>query len=100
MRFSAGKDYNNSSTVVESCEKDKAGVRESVQPSRAEGKVVFAKAEMVGMRRAVMEGNFSKQESEQYLNLTVFELKPTEASITNSVLLVHEERGSWWLTPG
>lgn len=52
MRFSAGKDYNNSSAVVESCEEDKAGVRESVQPSRAEGKVVFAKAETVGMRRA------------------------------------------------
>lgn len=55
MRFTSEKDHN-SSLVEERLEEDEAGVGKLVQPSRTEGKMVFAKAETVGMRQRTTEG--------------------------------------------
>lgn len=56
MRFAFGKDCDGSVAERGLEEENKAGVRESVQSSRAERKVVFAKAETVGLRRGATEG--------------------------------------------
>lgn len=54
MRFAFGED-GYSSMAEESLEDDRAVVRKSVQPSRADRKMVFAKAETAAMQRELLK---------------------------------------------
>lgn len=54
MRFAFGED-GNGSVAEESLEEDRAVVRKLVQPSRADRKMIFAKAETMAMQRGLLK---------------------------------------------
>lgn len=64
VRFASGKECVGS-MMEERLQEDKAGVEDAVQASRADRKVVFAKAETVGMRRGATEGKLPPRRRKQ-----------------------------------